>query len=701
MSPLKLNRRVLRLCCLIILLRAAGPVFAELRLPSIISDHMVLARDEKSHVWGWAKPGEAVTVSFNGSDVNAAADATGRWEASLDLRSAPAGPGDLQIKTPSEQKVIHDVLVGEVWLASGQSNMEFTMAKVVGAPAEIAASANANLRQYRVRNARSLQPLDDTPGYWNIAGPKTTAGFSAVAYYFAKRLQSELNTPVAIIDSSWGGTPIEAWMDAASMEKDPLLKVGKQRVMEDIATFPQRFEAYKQAYQAWTQRYNREDHPDADTAKFTGSNADANETHLMLPGEVAGGQLPRGGGAVWLQKTVKIPGKIAAQDMNIDLGSIRGFVTVYWNGEKIGQIAPNEPSVLDKRFVVPAKLVKPGAQSLAVRLFSPAGPGAVDLDGVWFHAGSEALKGEWQATTEFSLPVLSAAAVAEYPVRPNQPPELHQVATGLFNAMINPNREYAIRGVIWYQGEQNTDHSWQYGTELPLMIEGWRSVFDRPSLPFYVVQLPNYFGKSKVPSESKWAEMRDAQLSALALANTGVAVTIDLGDSGDIHPCRKVQVGERLARLALAKDYGKQMAYSGPVYKSIKIEGDTARLRFEINGQTLAAASLPATYSIRSAANETAPLVRNTPDSELEGFSICGANHKWVWADAKIDGSDVICRSASVPAPVAVRYAWADNPTCNLTNDSGLPASPFRTDDFPLLTQSLGYYGVNAETAKK
>ncbi len=273
----------------------------------------------------------------------------------------------------------------------------------------------------------------------------------------------------------------------------------------------------------------------------------------------------------------------------------------------------------------------------------------------------------------------------QFPAAPSVSPE--NTATYLYNGMINPILSYAISGAIWYQGESNAGRAYQYRTAFPLMITDWRKHWGQGDFPFYFVQVANYQPKASAPGESGWAELREAQNMALKLPNTGQAVIIDAGESDDIHPRNKAIVGQRLARIALARDYGeKDLVYSGPTYKSMKVDGSKVRLSFDHIGGGLVAKELPATYLKKYLTNETATLVRNTPSSELEGFAVCGDDKKWSWADAKIDGNEVVVWSDKVPNPIAVRYGWADNPTCNLYNKGGLPASPFRTDDFPGVT---------------
>ncbi len=514
---------------------ASGPLSADVKLPAIISDHMVLERSAKVPLWGWADPGEDVKISLNGTSAAAKADAEGKWIAVLDLKDSPPGPFEMSVEGKNKISLA-DVLVGEVWIASGQSNMELRLRNTRDAEQEIASSANPFLRQFLVEKNTSATPLDELKGRWTVAGPETAGDFSAVGYYFGKSLQSEVKVPVGIVNSSWGGTPSEAWTSLEALDSDPDLKAASERIRKQIAEYP-------------------------------------------------------------------------------------GLA-------KAEQEFP--PVAAEKRAAAP----KP-----------PAGT----------------------------------------------PPGPQDTAGFLYNAMIHPIINYAISGAIWYQGESNAGRAIQYRKAFPLLISDWRKQWGRGDFPFYFCQLANFMPKNPEPEECGWAELREAQSLTLALPATGQAVLIDIGESGNIHPRNKKSVGERLARIALAKEHGKKIAFSGPVFDSMKIENGTATVTFRHTDGGLAASPLPEKYDVKSQTGESAPLVRNSPNSQLEGFAICGQDKKWFWADAKIEGDAVVVRSDKVPSPVAVRYAWAQNPTCNLANGAGLPASPFRTDDFPAVTAQGKY----------
>ncbi|TSA37416.1 MAG: sialate O-acetylesterase [Verrucomicrobiaceae bacterium] len=507
-SPRKMRPFLVFPCVAMIIAMLPGVAWAEVKLPAIISDHMVLKKGLGIRIWGKEDPGVTVTVTLGDNSTKTVAGPDGRWSALLDLSAAKAGPFDLTVEGKNKV-VVHDVLVGEVWLASGQSNMAFFLEKQTGSAEEIASPANPALRQFQVTRAEPPQPAEDGQGTWTVASPETSGKFSAVGYFFQKQLNKELGIPVGIISTGIGGSACEAWISPQSIETDPHLKQARE------ASIQARLTATKAIFRSRT-----------------------------------------------------------------------------------------EPSCL-------------------------------------------------------------------------------------FNGMIHPLVSYTINGVIWYQGETNVPRAWQYRSAFPMLIKDWRTQWNQPDLPFYFCQLANFKPKLATPDESADAELRESQSLALNLPNTGQAVLIDIGEAGDIHPKNKKDVGDRLARIALANCHGKKIPFSGPVYQSMKIEGGKIRLMFAHTDGGLVAKPLPATYDVKTDAGVTAPLVRNSPKSALEGFAICGADHKWVWADAKIDGGSVVVWSDQVPQPVAVRYAWASNPTCNLYNGAGLPASPFRTDDERLTTRDV------------
>lgn len=666
---------------------------ADIKLPAIISNGMVLERSAKTPVWGTAEPGEDVTVTFIGKTARTRADANGKWKVELNLKKAAAGPFEMNIQGKNSL-TLADILVGEVWVASGQSNMGMLLKNTKGAEEEMARSANPQLRQYLVQRLATPVPQDDTEGSWVSASPETSGEFTAAGYYFGKMLHRELKVPVGLVNTSWGGTPSEAWTSMEAIDSVPDLKERREKLWPNLIKHPEYLKArttFVEAMGNWVKANKREDKPLADVSQYAGEQVQASKwVKVEIPGTVSAAGLPESG-IVWIRREINVP---APSGANLPLIlPIDGFDTVYWNGTQLAQTSFDRYAGKGSirrfgKYSVPAKLVKEGRNVIAIRLYQPVGPALFTGEP---KAGNLSLSGSWLARSEFKFPPLDKKIMASAPEAPTAILDPSHTASAIFNGMVHPILQLAVSGVIWYQGESNAGRAYQYRSSFPLLINDWRKQWGRSDLPFYFCQLANYQAKTSEPGDSQWAELREAQSMTLSLPKTGQAVIIDTGESGDIHPRNKKDVGERLALIALAKDYGKSVVYSGPVFDSMRTEGGKIRIKFRHTDGGLVAKPLPPAYEIISLKNETAPLVRNSPDSPLEGFAICGAEKKWVWADARIDGKDVVVSSDKVPAPVAVRYAWADNPTCNLFNGKGLPASPFRTDDFPMVTQNGKY----------
>lgn len=653
-------KRVLALLLFVASLRA------DVVLPPIFSDRAVLQRSERVPVWGKAAPGEAVTVTLGEARAATSAGEDGRWRVELDLTKVPATALEL-VAQGRNRVVARDVLVGEVWLCAGQSNMEMKLSRAGGGQEEIGRPADGRLRQFLVKRNASPVPVEDAEGSWVNASPASSGSFSAVGYFFGRRLRDELQVSVGLINASVGGTYLEAWTSAEALDASPLHKPGKDRALKAYAER----ERYLTEQKAWVEKFGRQDRAAADADAFAAPETDvAGWRTITLPGDFAGQGLPEAG-VVWIRRTVEISPAQAGKNLDVFLGDLRGANVVYWNGRKI---AESDHFALERRYAVRAQFVRAGEAVLAVRVFNPGPGGGIAPGQVRFRYGNnQSLAGEWRATAEFALPPLSDATRAELPARPGSVPYNDQNTAGfLYNGMIRPLAGYGLRGFLWYQGEHNWNRGQQYRSGFPLLINDWRARWGRGELPFYFCQLPNYEEQAKKPGQSPWAEVREAQAAALALPATGMAVLIDVGDAGDIHPANKRDPGERLARIALADTYGrKDVVVAGPQYESMRAEGARVRVLFRAGAGGLVA--------------------RDRTDAAIEGFAICGADRKWVWATAKIEGETVVVWSDEVPEPVAVRYAWAQNPVCNLVNEAGLPAAPFRTDDFPLTSEGVVY----------
>ncbi|MFA4945705.1 MAG: sialate O-acetylesterase [Lentisphaeria bacterium] len=650
-------------------LSLAGTAKANVEPHALFSDGVVLQEGMPVPVWGWADPGEPVTVSGNGATATAQAGADGRWQVAIGPFQA-GGPFELAI-AGKNTVVVKDVMVGEVWVCSGQSNMEMVVANSQDAAAEIGAAANPAIRMFTVPKQVAPQPqLKVGGGSWQVANPATTGRFSAVGYFFARELHRRTGKPVGMINSSWGGTPAEAWTSLPKLESLPELAPAMEQRQRQIAmaTEPKAKAEYAANLKIWAAAQKD---PKATPRQSDPGNkgfgkgwakpgfADAAWPAVKLPGT----PFPGTNGAFWFRKRVEIPAAWAGQELILNLGSMDDYDVAYFNGEKIGATGPETENwwTAPRRYTVPKALAKPGPALIAVRLFDDFGASHFGDPGMTLAPAAGggqgiALDGDWKAQIEVALNPYAIKGAT----KPAPPGINSHTPAALYNGMISPLLPFAIRGAIWYQGESNAGQARQYRTLLPALIADWRQGWGQGEFPFGIVQLANYLAAKDVPGNSAWAELREAQLlTARKTPQAGLAVAIDIGDAKDIHPKNKQEVGRRLALWALATVHGQPLEYSGPVYRTMKIEGDKVRLAFDHVGGGLVAKGGP-----------------------LKRFEIAGADKKFVWAEAVIEGASVVVHAPGIAQPVAVRYAWADNPEgCNLYNQEGLPATPFRTDD--------------------
>lgn len=646
----------------------APPSHAQDKLPflhPLFSDGAVLQREVKVPVWGWAEPGEKVTVEFGGQRKSATAGADGKWLLALDAMKVSAEPRELVVSgsAADHRAKIADVLVGDVWLCSGQSNMEMGIG-ACNVPDEVAAADYPLIRLLTVPKAVKYEPIATTACKWDACTPQTVVqngwgGFSAAGYFFGRDLHKALDIPIGLIHSSWGGTICEAWTSAEGLA--PLADF-KDRVagVLDIAEQNRKGPRTADAVEAWYTKY------DSGTRDgFSKADADDSAWKTMeLPNQWENAGLPNYDGLAWFRKSFDAPAEWAGKELTLSLGPIDDIDTTYVNGVKVGSKELwNEGRV----YKVPGSLVKAGRNVIAIRVLDNSGGGGIfgkpDQMTVALsdHAQSSvSLAGAWKFKDTAHLGNVVGSPSATMNNNPN-------VSTVLFNGMIAPLLPFAIKGAIWYQGESNAGRGKQYRSLLPAMITDWRAHFGVGDFPFHIVSLANFMQPRNEPGEDAWAELREAQaLTAKNLKNCGLAVAIDIGDAADIHPKNKMEVGRRLALASLAQDYGQKIAHSGPWYREMKIEEAAIRLHFDHAEGLVAKGDKPT------------------------GFAIAGEDRdrKFVWADAKIDGQTVVVSAASVTKPVAVRYAWEANPRCNLFNAAGLPAVPFRTDDWPGATDN-------------
>lgn len=654
-----------KLLPLLMLLFAGVVVRAEVRVPSIIGDNMVLQQGMKVRLWGTANAGEHVTVTFAQKSVNAVADAQGRWEVWLGPLSA-GGPAELIVKGDNVL-TIKNVLVGEVWICSGQSNMEWRVSNTFNSDETLAQANYPQIRLFTVAHRTATSPLADVEGRWVVTTPAEAAQFSAVGYFFGREIYQRLKVPVGLINTSWGGTPAEAWTSRDALSSTPALKPILDKYESSLQSLPQTKEAYARTLAQWEEKNLYLDPGNKGEALGYADPATSTSgwEKMDLPQQLesAGLQID---GAVWFRKSVTLPESWTGKDLVLNLPALDDFDTTYFNGGKVGSIGKETPNsyMTPRKYVVPAALVRSGVNVVAVRVFDHAGEGGFGRGEMSLGPKGEAqpisLLGAWDYKVELAL----EPKRVDWGSRPEAVGAGNQNSPSvLYNAMIAPLVPFAIRGAIWYQGESNAGRAYQYRTLFPAMIRNWRAAWGQ-QFPFYFVQLANWRPRKPEPSESDWAELREAQLLTLREPHTGMAVIIDVGDGDDLHPRNKLDVGRRLAAWALSATYAQyDVTPSGPLFDRFNIAGDKVRIKFK--------------HAAGLKSNDGGP---------VRGFAIAGADRKFVWADARIEGDAVVVSSPRVKKPVAVRYGWADNPSVNLYNKAGLPASPFRTDDWPGVT---------------
>lgn len=616
-------------------------------LSAMFGDSMVLQRGRSLPFWGWTTPGQTVTVAAAGKTARANADQSGYWKATLP--ALPVG-GPIQVTVQGPQSVtLHNVLVGDVWVCSGQSNMEFGIGNAINAEQEIAAADYPQIRLFTVQKKIALKPqtaLGRDPaqlmGLWSVCTPQTVRtggwnGFSAVGYFFGRNLYQNLHIPIGLIHTSWGGTPAEAWTSETALQTMPDFRPALTALDQARSGPDTPFEQRVTDWYAKSDPDGNASDPAADTSAWK---------TMALPTAWEQAGLPNFDGIVWFRREVTLPDGAAGQAATVDLGPIDDNDTTWVNGTQIGH---TENYMAPRHYTIPAGVLKAGRNVIAVRVLDTGGAGGFYGQPAQMHldvAGQPALSlaGDWVYKI--------GADMKSLPPFPSQMANNPNYPTVLFNGMIAPVAPFAIKGAIWYQGEANSGRAAQYQTLLPTMIGDWRAHFGEGDFPFYIVQLANW-----APGGSAWPELQEAQaLTGDRVRNSGYSVTNDIGDANDIHPKNKQEVGRRLALVALAKTYGQKVEYSGPVLKSVQGAGDHLRLTF-----THLAGGLVAKGG-----------------GDVRGFEVAGADGKYASATGTIAGDTLLISAPGVSSPVSVRYAWAGNPVCNLYNKAGLPAGPFR-----------------------
>ena len=676
-----------RILFLLMALSVGLSASAKVIMSPLFTDNMVFQQRTQAPVWGKASPGATVTVqpSWGRKEYSCVAGSDGRWSLKIDT---PAGSYKRYTLTISdgEKVVLNNVVVGEVWLCSGQSNMEMPVESWRAVRVNKADIQNAAdypyLRLLYVTKTTGMSPRDSFSAEndgWTESLPKTVRAFSAVAYYFGRKLQENLKVPVGVIETCWGGTFIEAWISEGAVREYPELLSKLENVKQLALTETDVENNFRKEMERFVAKAKADDEGlDGEKALWAVPEYDDSSWGTIRLPEKIQTLWPSTNGVFWFRKEVEIPKDWAGKDLTLSLGPVDDFDETYFGGELVGS---GEVWNMAREYKVPGSIVKEGRVVICVRVTDDHGDGglygAVDQLFLEDPEGHHIpLNGDWKVKMSLSF--------GNRPMSTAREPNL---VTVLYNAMIKPLVPFAMKGAIWYQGESNAERAYRYRDLMPALIQDWRSAWGQ-DFPFYITQIANYHQVSPVPGEFTWAELREAQdLSAKVLDKVGVACTIDLGEADDVHPIRKKEVGDRLALLALDNDYGRDLVSAGPMYESYKISDGSIRIRFSSTGKGLVAVPsgdfASARYGEVAMEFEQVKLAEN---GEVVGFQIAGADKVWHWAKARIEGDEVVVWCSDVKRPVAVRYGWADNPVCNLFNSEGLPAYPFRTDDWPGVT---------------
>jgi len=627
---------------------------AQVRLPQLVSDGMVLQRDTKINIWGWASPGEKINIKFHHKDYKTITLTNGKWSVLIDAMKS-GGPYIMDISA-SNHIIIRNILVGDVWFCSGQSNMVLPIERVKEKyPQEIAKANYPEIRNFFIPTISNVSVVaEDLPkSKWIACDSNTVLQFGAASYFFAKKLFEKYHIPIGIINSSVGGTPIQAWVSANGFNDLPAYH-NRVIQLQDTAYLHQLQQQPKVNYAEVNKQINLRDKGlNGGKAWFDTTYKVLHWHHFWLPGYWADQGVKGLNGIVWFRKEINLPASMAGKPAKLFMGRIVDADDAYINGVLVDSTTYQYPP---RRYALPAGLLKAGKNFIVIKISNTAGKGGFVPDKPYFiSVGKDTidLRGDWQ---------YQVGEVFESPKNPSghEPLVAQNEPVGLYNTMVAPVIPYKIKGIIWYQGESNTDKPNDYKKLLPALITDWRKKWNEGNIPFIYVQLPNFMEVQYSPSESHWAELRQAQLQALSMPNTAMTVNIGLGEWNDIHPLDKKDVGDRLALAAEHLAYGDTaIVSSGPIYKSAKIDDNKIIISFTGVGHGL----------------------KINNEDVLAQFSIAGADKKYVWAQAIIKNNQVIVWSDAVSHPLYVRYAWADNPEgANLYNIDGLPASPFSTD---------------------
>ena len=634
-----------------------SPAIAEVKLPEVLSSNMIFQRNEEITVWGWADKGESVKVNFNNLNRSAKASKDGKWKVVFPAMTE-GGPYKMNVQGKKNSIVLENILIGDIWICSGQSNMEWSVGRSDNAEEEIRNANYPNIRLLTIHKKTELNPVDDvTPTEWKLCTSENIPGFSAVGYFFGRKVHTETGVPIGLINTSWGGTNVETWISADYMKAFPEYK--EKLMLVNLKTE----EDFKRAENIRIQIFEKDfkiKKGEIPSGNWADPSGDLNNWMTMrMPGLWETRNLKGVDGVVWFRQEIELSKEQAASNLVLNLGKIDDSDITWVNGTEVG----NTPDSRDasRSYKIKPGVFKPGKNVIVVKVTDKGGDGGFSSESKDFNISGNGfilpLEGNWRYRLSGENLAYTHSAVG-----PNDIP------TQLYNGMIYPLLNLKVKGAIWYQGESNASRAYRYRELFPAMINSWRDSWKQPEMPFFFVQLANYMAVNEAPVESEWAELREAQLMTLSLPKTGMAVIIDIGMANNIHPTNKQDVGLRLGLNALKTSYGKNIESMGPIYKSMEISKDKVILSFDHIGSGLKAKDM---YGY------------------VKGFAIAGADKKFHWAKAQIEGDKVVVSSKAVPSPVAVRYGWSNNPQdVNLYNNEGLPASPFRTDSWDGLTSN-------------
>jgi sialate O-acetylesterase len=626
-------------------LAATSPAWGAIELPPIFTDGAVLQREEPVPVWGRAPAGSQLTLRFAGETRQVQADDAGNWRAEFAPRKA-GGPHEIQLSSGDFSKTIRDVWMGDVWVCSGQSNMEWPLRNSADADAQIQAAPLPQIRHFKVPRGWAAQPAAALAGgEWLAATPEHLGDFTGVGWFFAREVNRATGVPIGLINASWGGSRIEAWMSPQALGKSP--EATRKSVEQMAAEGEARARAVAQSLRRW---------PGAVVPKVTLATADWSAPELderdwleiQAPSLWEEQGFPGVDGVIWYRRSFELSASQAAAGITLGLGRIDDNDITWVNGHRVG-----ETNAYDRvrRYEVPAEYLREGRNQIAVRVEDNGGGGGIYSNAnllYWQSADGQlgSLSGPWKIKADrVSITIID---------------NVHHLDTALYNQMIHPLFPLPVKGVLWYQGESNAVSAQQaeeYRKLFPAMINDWRARWNKPELPFYWVQLANFISNSDTPETSPWAILRESQTAALALKNTGQAVIIDVGNPADIHPTDKKTVGERLARIALHQTYGKKdIHFRGPVFQSAEVAKDQLIVKFSTSGKLA-----PATQGF------------------IKGFEVAGKDGKFRKLEGIIQANNVVLPLSGISQPQQLRYAWSDNPeVANLMDVQGLPAEPFR-----------------------